>query len=407
VGRFSFQTHSIEKDGEKIYNTASSIFPSKRGNEKYKTSGFKEISMILGTTQDSYRETTFLINRMRHQEGATPVRTLQDNTEKEGVKILEFLEKKTKAIFEKNNFTEGGEPKNPEDYANKDVVLVPEEEVKKAIEECGVSPEKKAEIEKNPVCYECPTQTVNISLDFVEVKGQKEERSVKENPKSKKRKKVQNTIAHIQKGSEFYNVNGYNLLSTIRIILGFLINNDLLKYYRLQFFMDGEKQLYTGVLAAFAWFSNIGIILDWYHLEKKCKELLSMAMKGRKIRNEVLGELMPLLWYGMVDKAIEYLNKLNEELIKNQEIRDKLINYIKRNQPYIPCYAVRKKLGLRNSSNRGEKINDLIVSDRQKHKGMSWSKTGSVALATLTSLKRNKEYATWFEEGDLKLKLVA
>ena len=28
-----------------------------------------------------------------------------------------------------------------------------------------------------------------------------------------------------------------------------------------------------------------------------------------------------------------------------------LINYLKLNQPYIPCYAVRKKLGLRNSSN--------------------------------------------------------
>lgn len=406
MGRFSFQTHSIERDGKKIYNTAASVFPSKRGKEKYKTSGFKEISMILGTTQESYREVTFLINRIRHQEGATPVRTLQDNTEKEGGKVLEFLEKKTKAIFDKNNFTEDGKPKNPEDYGDQDVALLPEEEVKKAIEECGVLPEKKDEIEKNPVCYECPTQTVNISLDFVEVKGQKEERSVKENPKSKQRKKVQNTIAHIQKGSEFYNVNGYNFLSTIRIIIGFLINNDLLKY-RLQFFMDGERKLYTGVLEAFAWFSNIGIILDWYHLEKKCKELLSMAMKGRKIRNDVLGELMPFLWYGMVDRAIEYLSKLNEELIKNQDIRDKLINYIKRNQPYIPCYAIRKKLGLRNSSNIGEKMNDLIVSDRQKHKGMSWSKTGSVALATLTVLKRNKEYVTWLEDGDLKFKLAA
>jgi hypothetical protein len=189
VGRFSFQTHSIEKDGEKIYNTAASIFPSKRGKEKYKTSGFKELSMILGTTQDSYRETTFLINRMRHQKGATPVRTLQDNTEKEGIKILEFLEKKTKAILDKNNFTEDGKPKNTEDYGDQDVALVSEEEVKKAIEECGISAKKKDEIEKNPVCYESPTQTVNISLDFVEVKGQKEERSKKENPKSKQKKK--------------------------------------------------------------------------------------------------------------------------------------------------------------------------------------------------------------------------
>jgi len=130
-------------------------------------------------------------------------------------------------------------------------------------------------------------------------------------------------------------------------------------------------------------------------------------MKGRHIRNDVLGELMPFLWYGMVDKAIEYLSELNEKLIKNQDTCNSLINYLKRNHPYIPCYAVRKKLGLRNSSNIGEKMNDLIVSNRQKHNGMSWSRSGSVALATLTALKRNKEYVNWFEDGDLKFKLAA
>jgi len=35
------------------------------------------------------------------------------------------------------------------------------------------------------------------------------------------------------------------------------------------------------------------------------------------------------------------------------------------------------------------KANDLIVSGRQKDNGMSWSKTGSVTLASLTALKRN------------------
>jgi hypothetical protein len=39
----------------------------------------------------------------------------------------------------------------------------------------------------------------------------------------------------------------------------------------------------------------------------------------------------------------------------------------------IPVYAVRRQLGLRNSSNRGEKANDLLVAARQKHNGMSWS----------------------------------
>lgn len=75
--------------------------------------------------------------------------------------------------------------------------------------------------------------------------------------------------------------------------------------------------------------------------------------------------------------------------------------------PYIPCYALRKELGLRNSSNTGEKMNDLIVSDRQKHNGMSWSKEGSVALASITALKRNKESRKWFEKRELDFELAA
>ncbi len=132
-----------------------------------------------------------------------------------------------------------------------------------------------------------------------------------------------------------------------------------------------------------------------------------MALKGRHIRNDVLKKLMPLLWYGMVDKTNSYLESLGEDVLKNREALDTLIGYIERHRPYIPSYGVRKKLGLRNSSNIGEKMNDLIVSDRQKHNGMSWSKNGSVALATIETLKRNKEYQRWFEKGDLEFKLAA
>ena len=40
---------------------------------------------------------------------------------------------------------------------------------------------------------------------------------------------------------------------------------------------------------------------------------------------------------------------------------------------------------------------------RQKHNGMSWSKSGSVSLATITALKRNKESDKWFKEKKLTL----
>ncbi|MGA1867888.1 MAG: hypothetical protein ACMUJM_05000, partial [bacterium] len=253
-----------------------------------------------------------------------------------------------------------------------------------------------------------PAHTVNISIDDVCVKEQKDKRGVQElgTSQEKKRNLLHNTIAHIQKEGLSYTINSHSIKMALRIVLGFLLNNDLLRY-RLQFFLDGQKTLHAAVLKAFGWLCDIGILLDWYHVQEKCKMQLSMAMKGRHIRNDVLSQLMPLLWYGMVDKAIHYLSALTQESVKDKASLDKLINYIERNRPYIPCYAVRKKLGLRNSSNIGEKMNDLIVSERQKHNGMSWSKPGSVALAALTALKRNKEYTHWFQDSDLKFKLVA
>jgi hypothetical protein len=52
-------------------------------------------------------------------------------------------------------------------------------------------------------------------------------------------------------------------------------------------------------------------------------------------------------------------------------------------------------------------MNDLVVSERQKHNGMSWSKQGSVALASVTSIKRNRESEIWFEKRELEFKLAA
>ncbi len=161
------------------------------------------------------------------------------------------------------------------------------------------------------------------------------------------------------------------------------------------------------IIKCFGWYANIGIILDWYHLVKKFKEQLSMGMKGRNLRNMILDRLLPLLWLGLTDRAIALLCDIDSAEIKNKAIIEKLKEYLRRNKPYIPCYAIRKVLGLRNSSNVGEKANDLIVSARQKHNGMSRSKAGSAALASVSALKRNNEDKNWFEKRVIEMKLAA
>ena len=72
------------------------------------------------------------------------------------------------------------------------------------------------------------------------------------------------------------------------------------------------------------------------------------------------------------------------------------------------CYSFKlnRVLGLRNSSNRGEKANDLIVSNRQKHNGMSWSDDGSTTLASVSAAIHNNELDNWIENGTLSLRMV-
>lgn len=177
--------------------------------------------------------------------------------------------------------------------------------------------------------------------------------------------------------------------------------------YNLLFFVDGQRSLHNAILVLFAWFAPLQLILDWYHLQEKCRALLSVALKGRDSRNQVLEQLLPLLWLGAVEHAIALLQALDPTQIKDQVRLDDLIGYFQRQQPYIPCYAVRKRLGLRNSSNLGEKTNDLLVSARQKHNGMSWSPSGSVALAALTALVHNNEHLRWFRSQTLCFSFVS
>ena len=307
-----------------------------------------------------------------------------------------------------NHFTEAGSPRAAVKVERPAAVFLSAEAIQQARAACGLSRQEQQAVESNPVEYEEPAHTVNISIDDVGVKKQKEERGAgsQNGPQAGKRQYAPHTIAHIQAQEKSYTINGGSVASTLRLVIGFLLPNALLRY-RLQFFVDGQKTLYAAIVKTFSWVSNLGIILDWYHLEEKCKIQLSLALKGRHLRNATLEELMPLLWYGMVDQALHYLSALKSEVIKNRAAVEVLIKYLERNRPYLPCYGVRKQLGLRNSSNIGEKMNDLIVSERQKHNGMSWSKGGAVALASVTALKRNQESHHWFEDRDVEFKFVA
>jgi hypothetical protein len=206
-------------------------------------------------------------------------------------------------------------------------------------------------------------------------------------------KRVNNTVIHVENIIGKYLLNAENLTASFKMLLGFLLYKNVLKQ-QLVFFTDGARSIHNEIHRMFG-FTNYKIILDWYHVQKKCKEFLSMALKNSKIRNEFLKELTPCLWFGNVDGAISLLENIDAKKVKNIDKITELIGYFERVRSYIPCYAMRKELGLRNSSNLGEKSNDLIVSSRQKHNGMSWSDDGSIAFASVASAHFNGELQRW------------
>ena len=52
-------------------------------------------------------------------------------------------------------------------------------------------------------------------------------------------------------------------------------------------FTDGARNIKSSIEEMFP-FHPYTVILDWYHLKKKCQELLSMAVKGKDMRNKTL-----------------------------------------------------------------------------------------------------------------------
>ncbi len=380
--------------------TGVSLYPSLVGKEWYRTVGFKEIGYIQGTVEQSYRKTSELLNRVRHQPGATPYRTLRDNTASEGSEILAHLEQKTVAVFAAHGFSCEGEPTEAavNRSEQKQITHTPEQ-IAETIAQCAPEPGWVSEMATNPVSYELRPQSVEVSIDDVNVKRQKEQRDGEQETETK-RKYAHNTVAHIAHQGNSYIINGRGVLGVLQFVLAFLLHNHLLAY-NLIFFVDGQRSLYSSILALFAFLPAHQIILDWYHLDKKCKQHLSSALVGHHVRNPCLETLKPYLWHGCLDKAIEQLRTIKPEHIKNQEALDNLIAYLERNRPYIPCYSVRKRFALRNASNIGEKANDLIVAERQKHQGMSWSKVGSASLAAVAALARNGEALQWFRNQSL------
>lgn len=405
------------------------LFPPRKGRQYYPTSGFKEVALIYGAAQRSYRQTIKVFNHSRRQEvGGTPLNTLCDVTQVEGLKVLDFLTRKAESVFKKYGFnSQGIAEKNctvikeipdacyfEQEKLQPAATAVYEDMIKK-----GLSAEAIEKVQKtlvNNTAYEKPEQCVYVHIDDVGVKEQKQHRDKKRvgqepdvnhtEATKDKRPTVQNTVARIEHTGKGFTLTGRSVAEILVFVLAFLLNNGLLGL-NIKVCTDGQRGLQDAIVSFFSWHRHLSLLLDWFHVVKKFKEDLSLACKGRDIRNRHLKQLLTLLWFGLIDNAQAYLAAIPATDIKNSAAIDRLEAYLERNRKWLPCYAMRSKLKLPNSSNPVERCNNLVTAKRQKHHGMSWSENGSYALTALNSVTINNATKQWVEDRTIPFTLMA
>jgi len=393
LGEIETCAHRLEGSSQTNYNSGSDFFEKTSSLEKFKSNRLMELALDFSTDM-SNRKAASRLNRIRHETKGIGPTTFRNTIEREGEQIKACLDEKCNDVLIQNGFTENGELSERIVFKPSEAQHIDREKVEEAAAQLNIKDYKVTD-------YESPDVAVNVSMDDVCVKRQTDTRPRNESILQPKR--VDNTIIHVQNNEGRYILNATSLLGGLKLLIGFLLHNGLLNE-QIVIFADGARNIQGAVLKMLC-FTNYKIILDWYHLAKKCREQLSMALKGSKIRNEFLVNLLPCLWFGNVDGAISLLRNIDHKKVKDHEKITKLIEYFERVREYIPCYALRKELGLRNSSNQGEKANDTVVASRQKHNGMSWSNEGSVAFASVAAMFCNGELNNWVHNREINFEL--
>ncbi len=356
----------------------------------------------------SYRKSASHINMMLGREGSSRIRpsTLEEHVESTGQAINRSIEQQAEKILrETPGFSEQGLPvdlsvmpsviKSPCTSGTNEGV--PREKMFADIIQAYNSDKKSADQIKDSKLINdteiSPDDCVYVSIDDVGVDQQK---NTRKDGGSKDGKVVENTVIHVQSKEGVHTITAIGMKKAFKLLMAFLLVNHLLENRHLYFFSDGARNIRSNIELFFKSLCPYVHMLDWYHLEKRMTELLSMALKGPKAdRHTIRHELDQKLWAGNIDDAKSYLNGLDPRYIKNRQKLDEALEYLEGKRAYIACYALRKELGYRNSSNPAEKENDLVVAGRQKHNGMSWSRDGSGSLAVITAEFRNGGMDSW------------
>jgi hypothetical protein len=143
------------------------------------------------------------------------------------------------------------------------------------------------------------------------------------------------------------------------------------------------------------------LILDWYHLRKKCKDRLSRLGGDKVARKALRQQVCRALWRGQVDQALLALAQFRPQVAQAEGALEELIEYLQRHREAMPNYGERRRQRRYIGSGTAEKANDLLVARRQKRRGMHWNMRTSEGLARLKLLLLNHEWEAYWRQRQM------
>ncbi len=176
-------------------------------------------------------------------------------------------------------------------------------------------------------------------------------------------------------------------------------------HWALLFISGQARWIRTFFTEAFTGVARRTHLLDWYHLERKCRDLSSRICRAHEAKRLFLRRLYRRLWAGKVAEAVTLLEAYRPRA-KNEVVLEELLGYLQARVEWIPNYRQRRRAQQYIGSGHTEKANDLIVARRQKRGGMQWSLETSDGLAALRTLLLSGGWDRYWAEREI-LPLVA
>lgn len=195
--------------------------------------------------------------------------------------------------------------------------------------------------------YNSTEKEILLFDDGIQVKGQKAQRLDKKHQGEKSRNlfkastpAIITDLVILQKSTTEFeyiaapiNANGEDWLSLASVVKAKVIQEygSQTSPVNLVAITDGAKTIRHRLLAIFG--VAVTVILDWYHLCKKLRGLMSMIATNKLEKSKHLKFLFSQLWQGNTAIALEYLK--HQVQARNLDKRQELIGYLEKHSSEI------------------------------------------------------------------------